>query len=174
MSKKTGYKDVSKVGENLYVGIVAGDLTCLRTVVKHWTGKPLDSLLLPMNDVIYLSDKDNERELLFIFSSQFKLEVWPGGPLIWLFPERGPSELELIQFKLFLENNVPEEESLRIVLCLPHEVTINEVQELLKNVSETLCWAINQEYGISIEAVYLTTNMDYNIIKFLSELKERQ
>lgn len=88
--------------ERRAVGVVGGDTVCLRAVIHHWTGRPPSSVLVGDISVLRLADADNRRDLVFLFEPGAHLGPWPGGPLIWMYPERGPSEPELAQMRVAL------------------------------------------------------------------------
>lgn len=77
--------------ERRAVGVIGGDTACLRSVVHYWTGRAPSNVLPKDISVVRLPDADNRRDLIFIFEPAVSLDPWPGGPLIWMYPERGPS-----------------------------------------------------------------------------------
>ena len=152
------------------VGVVGGDAACLRAVVHHWTGRAPSKMLLRDTEVVRLSDVDDLRDLVFLFEPTALLDPWPGGPLIWMYPERGPSEPELAQLRLALSVNAAAAPALRVVLCLPFDLDSDKASDDLDIISETLRWAVDPEVQMSIEAVWLSGTQTPTLPNWLSGL----
>lgn len=135
------------------VGVISGDGACLQSAVRHWTGRPATSVLQGDISVVRLSNKNEDRDIVFLFDPMRHLNPWPVGPFIWLFPERGPSELELAQMRHALDIHAAAHPKLHVVLCCPDHVSSEEAAVDVESIVETLCWALNPQLEIHIEAV---------------------
>lgn len=135
--------------------MVGGDAACLRAVVHHWTGRAPSGVLVGDISVVRLSDENNRRDLVFLFEPA-ALDPWPGGPLIWMYPERGPSEPELAQMRLAQSANAVAAPALRVMLCLPHDLDADSASADLDIISETLRWAVDPDVEMDVEAVWLS------------------
>ena len=151
------------------VGVVGGDMACIRSVVRQWTGKIASRMIPPRVQVLRLADMETRRDLVFLLSPA-AIDPWPGGPLIWLLPERGPSEPELAQLRLTLNINRTDYPAVSILLCLPAEVDTTAASSDLDIITETLHWAVDSPVEINIEAVWLSGNGPCSIAHWLSRL----
>jgi len=153
------------------VGVVGGDTACLRTVVHHWTGRAPSSVLVGDIEVIRLSDANKHRDLIFVFEPAAHLDPWPGGPLIWMYPERGPSEPELAQLRMVLSANAAAAPALRVVLCLPYYLDVDAASADLDIISERLRYAVDPDVEIDIEAVWLSGPHEVTLSNWLAGLE---
>lgn len=156
--------------ERLAVGVVGGDTACLRAVIHHWTGRTPSSVLEGDTSVIRLSDANNHRDLVFVFEPAAPLDPWPGGPLIWMYPERGPSEPELAQMRLALGANAIAAPALRILLCLPYDLDADTASTDLDIISETLRWAVDPDVEMDIEALWQSGTHEGTLAAWLAGL----
>jgi len=152
------------------VGVVGGDAACMRTLAYHWTGQPAMKALESCEQVVRLTDSENRRDLVFLLDADTQITPWPGGPLIWLYPERGPSEPELAQLRLALRANEAANPQLRILLCLPDDVDPTEAASVLDIVSDTLLWAVDPNVAIELEAVWLLDGQPNSLAQWLMKL----
>lgn len=123
-------------------------------------------------EIIGLPDLENRREIVVLtgVTSTACLEPWPGGPLIWLLPERGPSDPELALLRQVLRANEKARPRLRILVCLPHDVDIDTANADLDMISDTLRWGIDGDIEMEIEAVWLSGNEEASIDRWLASL----
>ncbi len=156
--------------ERRAVGVVGGDTACLRAVIHHWTGRAPSSVLVGDISVVRLPDADNRRDLVFLFELPVPLDPWPGGPLIWMYPERGPSEPELAQMRLALGAEAIAAPALRILLCLPYDLDTDTASADLDIISETLRWAVDPDVEMDIEAVWLSGDHEATLSAWLAGL----
>lgn len=156
--------------ERRVVGVVGGDIACLRAVIYHWTGRAPSSVLVGDISVVRLPDADNRRDLVFLFEPLASLDSWPGGPLIWMYPERGPSEPELAQMRLALGAKATAAPALRILLCLPYDLDTDTASADLDIISETLRWAVDPDVEMDIEAVWLSGDHEATLPVWLAGL----
>ena len=153
------------------VGVVGGDTACIRAAIHHWTGRAPSSVLANEAKIVRLPDAGHRRDLVFLFEFAGHLEPWPGGPLIWMFPERGPSEPELSQMRLALTANKLAASALRVLLCLPADLNSAAACDDLDIISETLRWAINPDIEMDVEAVWLSGNHEKTLRVWLAALE---
>lgn len=153
------------------VGVVGGDTACLRAVIHHWTGRAPSSVLVGDISVVRLSDAEKRRDLIFLFEAAAPLDPWPGGPLIWMYPERGPSEPELAQMRLALSANATAAPALRVLLCLPYDLDADAASADLDTISETLRWAVDHDVEMDIEAVWLSGTHEATLPAWLAGLE---
>ncbi len=83
---------MSRSGGERHVAVLGGDPLCVGTVISAWVGSrgagtPRRTTRLPgvRRDVLTILGRDDAAAP----------SPWPGGPLVWLVPERGPSMQEL-------------------------------------------------------------------------------
>ena len=152
------------------VAIVGGDEACIRALVRHWTGRPA-ARVLRASQATRLRDAANRRTILTINQSTTLLQPWPGGPLVWLFPERGPSEPDLAQLRRVLAANAANCPALRVLLCLPFDVAPGAAAKDLDIVAETLRWAVDPTVEMEIEAVWLSDAPDSTLGSWLDNLR---
>ena len=157
--------------ERRVVGVVGGDTACLRAVVHHWTGRAPSCVLADDISIVRLSDENNRRDLVFLFEPAVPLDPWPGGPLIWMYPERGPSEPELAQMRLALSANALAAPVLRVLLCLPYDLDAEAASADLDIISETLRWAVDPDVEMDIEAVWLSGAHEATLPAWLAGLE---
>jgi len=152
-------------------GVFGGDSACLRAVVHHWTGRAPSAVLTGEEQVVRLADTDNRRDLVVLCDPSIRLDPWPGGPLVWMYPERGPSDPELAQMRVALNANESAAPSLQVLLCLPHDVELAAASSDLDIISETLRWAVDPGVEMEIEAVWLSGTHDATLAAWLATLK---
>jgi len=153
------------------VGVVGGDLACIRTMVNHWTGKSAIRILRTKRSVIRVCDAARRRDLIILLDYDTRIIPWPGGPLIWLFPERGPSEPELAQMRTALNLHSASTSDLRVLLCLPHDVQPEAALEDLDIISETLRWSVDEDMEVTLEAVWLDGDGSSTMDAWLAALR---
>jgi hypothetical protein len=151
------------------VAVVGGDEACIRALVRHWTGRPA-ARVLRASQAIRLLDATNRRSILVINKSATP-KPWPGGPLVWLFPERGPSEPDLAQLRWVLAANAANCPVLRVLLCLPFDVSPGAAAKDLDIVAETLRWAVDPGVEMEIEAVWLFDAPESTLGSWLDKLR---
>lgn len=146
-------------GEHPIVGVVGGDDACVRSLVQRWTGRP--ARVGTPTEIVGLLDRENRRKIVLLtgLAGSTPLEPWPGGPLIWLVPERGPSEPELALLRQVLRANEKASPRVRILVCLPHDVDIDAANADLDTISDTLRWGVDGDVEMEIEAVWLSGNV---------------
>jgi hypothetical protein len=156
--------------ERSVVGVVGGDTTCLQALVQRWTGRP--GRIEKLTETVCVPDRENRREIALLngVTGSTSLEPWPGGPLIWLVPERGPSEPELALLRQVLRANEKTRPTVRLLVCLPHDVDAIAANDDLDAISETLRWGLDGEVELEIEAVWLSGNEEAGIDRWLAGL----
>lgn len=152
------------------VGVVGGDRACIHAVVHHWTGRPASKVLTGAARAARVSGGENRRDIVILQEPSASLNPWPGGPLIWLYPERGPSELELAQMRLALSANATSSPRLRILLCLPQDVDPDSAEGDLDIISDTLRWAVDPGVEMEVEAVWLSGDQGPTLFSWLVKL----
>ena len=160
---------MNQSSNNTCLGVVGGDLSCIRSMIINWVGRP--QKLYKEKTIFHLYKHD--KYLLFVTSYNERLKIWPGSSLIWLFPERGPSQPELSQLNIFISNNKLRTQKLNILLCMPNDITSRESQFVLETTSETLYWNIDRDFDIHLEAVWLTKNHPNSLTNWLLRLQEK-
>lgn len=153
------------------VGVIGGDTACIRAVIHRWTGRAPSSLLTNDARVVLLPDVNGQRDLIFLFEPAAHLDLWPGGPLIWMCPERGPSEPELAQLRLVLTSNESATPVLRVLLCVPEDVDAVAASDDLDIISETLRWAVAPDVEVEVEAVWLSGSHEATLSAWLAMLE---
>jgi hypothetical protein len=151
------------------VGVVGGDATCVRALVQRWTGRPM-RMGGKRTEVVSLPDQENRREVVVLTESPSTLEPWPGGPLIWLLPERGPSQPELALLRQVLYANERAHPRLCVLVCIPHDVAVAAANADLDTIADTLRWGVNGDVEIEIEAVWVSGNEEASIDRWLGNL----
>lgn len=73
--------------------VLAGDAACLRTAALA-----MGLLSAPTRSGLVLFDCGGA-ELAIQFGAWVEGTVWPGGTLVWLVPERGPSAQDLLEWR---------------------------------------------------------------------------
>lgn len=153
-------------------GVVGGDVACIRAVVHHWTGRAPSRVLKGRPGVLRLSDARNRRDLVLLLEPTTRLEHWPGGPLIWVLPERGPSDPELAQLRLTLSSGATQGTNLVVLVCLPHDLDADAAASDLEIISETLRWGVAPEVEMELEAVWLSGTQEGSLSAWLAALGE--
>jgi hypothetical protein len=150
--------------------VVGGDDACVRALVQRWTGRP--ARIGTLTESIALADREHRREIVLLtgLAGSTRLEPWPGGPLIWLLPERGPSEPELALLRQVLRANEKASPMLRILVCLPHDVDVDAASADLDTISDTLRWGVDGDVEMEIDAVWLSGTEDASIDRWLAGL----
>lgn len=105
-----------------------------------------------------------------VLSGTTTLWPWPGGPLIWLLPERGPSEPELALLRQVLRANEKARPRLCILVCFPHDVDVAAANVDLDTISDTLRWGVDGDVEMEIEAVWLSGNEAASVDRWLASL----
>lgn len=152
------------------VAVVGGDEACVRALVRRWTGQPAAKVLRD-RDAVRLHDVGHRRAILVMHQSTVPLQPWPGGPLVWLFPERGPSELELAVLRQVLATNATNCPALRVLLCLPFDVAPEVAVKDLEVITETLRWALEPQVEMEIEVAWLSDVPDPSLAAWLDNLR---
>ena len=153
------------------VGVVGGDPSCMRALAHHWTGRSAINVFLSHEHLVELADFKHKQELIFLLDVKTQITPWPNGPLIWLYPERGPSESELAQLRLALRTNKTSSPQLLILVCLPDDVDTVEAGSVLDNISETIRWTIDPNVVIELESVWLSNNLPNSLSHWLMKLR---
>lgn len=156
---------------NKCVGVVGGDASCIHAFIRQWTGHPASRMCPKDVPSIRLTDMGKSRDIVFLLTSGAQLIPWPGGPLIWLYPERGPSEPELAQMRLALTNHPDVSQPLVILLCLPQDVDRSAAEHDLDIVHQTLLWAVEPAVEITLEAVWMSDSQSDNLCQWLDCLR---
>jgi len=131
------------------IAVVGGDRACMRATAYVWTGRAAGELFKNAGSVVRLPNPASDQELVFVLDSEEQLCPWPGGPLVWLYPERGPSEPELAQMRRAWANSRDGNRKFQILICLPAEVAHETAAHDLDILDRTLRWATDP--GIEFE-----------------------
>lgn len=161
----------SQTSTNKCVGVVGGDAACMRAFIHQWAGHPASWMCPKGVPIIRLPDSGYNRDIVFLLSAGVHLTPWPGGPLIWLYPERGPSEPELAQMRLALGNFTDIGQPLVILLCLPQDVDRLAAEHDLDIIYKTLLWAVEPTVEIELEAVWMSDSQPGSLRQWLDCLR---
>lgn len=153
------------------IAVFSGDKACIRSVVRYWSGQHGIKLLERMNKPFQLRSDHAAAEITIITDYQVVMPAWTGGPLVWLLPERGPSEPELAQMRHFLSIHHGVIPSFVVLLCIPAGTPKDEVERDLDIVSETLSSSIETDVDVRLEAVWLEQNVADSLGLWLKTLR---
>lgn len=156
--------------EKRVVGIFCGDATCLRTVVHIWTKRTPSSVLNDEAPVVTLTDATQRKLLVVIRDHTAEISPWPTAPLIWVFPERGPSEPDLALIRQVLRTHNVAKLEVKILLCLPTDVDEAAAATDIDVIAETLRWGVDSDVPLELEAVWLSGSRSPTLEQWLSQL----
>jgi len=155
------------------VAVFGGDITCLRAVVRRWTGRVAEPGTTPADSEIATGGSTGERRIAILRRPGSALSPWPGGPLVWLFPERGPSETELAQLRQALvADRTTAPPRLEVVICLPDDLTLEQAVQDLATIGETLGVGLPADRDCSLRAVWLDDTREPCLRGLLKELED--
>jgi len=158
--------------QNNCLAVFGGDRACLRSVVLYWSGKSGARLSERITNPFQLRADDAESEITIIPEYPTLMSVWPGGPMVWLLPERGPSEPELAQMRQFLSSHHGMIPSFVVLFCIPSGTPKEELERDLDIVSETLYSGIEFDADIYLEAVWLQQDDVGSLGSWLTKLRD--
>jgi len=138
------------------LAVVGGDHACMRQLARLWGGKRAAGVLRSPRDLFWISDRARREYLAFVMTATASLDPWPGGAIVWLFPDRGPSEPELSIMRQFLTRHLEGAVVLRVFLCMDDDVDEADAAIVLDVVSRTLEWAVDCEAGFTAEAIWFS------------------
>lgn len=149
------------------VAVFIGDYHSMKYVAQFWSGERQCGLfkIITSSQPIYIADK-RERTICLITQGQDSINHWPGGNLVWLVPERGPSMPELNDFIAFLCNNKKYFHSgfpLSILTCLPDDMNAEEARLTIEHVANTIAYAVPEIFEVTLEAVWLSNTVAHTI-----------
>ncbi len=168
---KKSNSDIQSKRPTECIAVFGGDRTWIKAVIRHWTGTPVGSLHKFERGFVRV---DHSREpvcLSVVLDSDSSITAWPGGPLVWLLPERGPSQPELVQLRNVLSIHQTQMNELIILLCAPSDLAEENVANDLDVIVETLRWSLNPDQEFRIEAVWDKTEGENNLADWLSALR---
>jgi len=148
--------------------VLGGDLACLRAAARLWAGAPLRP---DGKGQVLLADRERKRDLLLLLEAGAPANSWPGGRLVWLWPERGPSGPDLTQLRLGLRTQAELCESLLVLVCLPEEVAPVSVAGDLDTILETLRWAVDPGLAVELQALWLSGLQSPTLGSWLANLR---
>ena len=135
--------------------VVGGDVVCMREVARLWGNEHAHRTLHSNRALHWVISKDGNQYIAFIGDTTSELAYWPGGPLLWLFPDRGPGAPELAILRCFLAMNAQAREDLRVMILLSDDVEERDVPIILDDVVQTLEWGIGHGIDFVVSAVCL-------------------
>jgi hypothetical protein len=149
--------------------VVGGDQTCVRSL-RHALGLPHPGLQRGRR---FRSDgpvhADTPPRIVVLGVGQAPPAPWPGGCLVWLLPERGPSEPDIAEF-LGALNALPQDVEVRIVLCVPASVDSSQAADDVQTVGRGLDWVVPDGRAVVIEAVWLWGGGEVSLSRWLAGL----
>lgn len=148
------------------VAVVAGDELCVQTAARAWVPS---SLSRPVRGgVLHLVGSDGNA-IAFVSSGVRDGVAWSGGPLIWLVPERGPSQPELAQLRA-IASRAPASHEPWILVCVEPEAGAPNQAELLA-IERAVQRALPSERSYCIGVVERTRrDSEHSLGRFLVEL----
>lgn len=134
--------------------VISGDRTCVRSLI-HASRSGLSATGPSQRRSGANIRLEGTNQRLMVVSVRDPMPTpWPGGVLVWLLPERGPSEQDLAELTGALLA-LPPEVVTRIVLCVPASVTEPQAAEDVQIVGRNLDWVIPEGMTVSVEALWL-------------------
>lgn len=168
MNNSPNYSRKSNLNKLTCLGVVGGDVTCIHRMIYQWTGHPMKS---PYNEIIELKSINNIHTLIFIFNPS-KTFSNPKRELIWLFPERGPSQTELLLLNNFININKFQNQKIHILLFMTDDIKEKESLSILESSTKMLYYNINPNYEINLETVWLLNNHQNNLKDWLTKFEK--
>ncbi len=160
-------------GRSRTIAVFGGDGTCLRAVLRRWTGRAVAEGASAGETGIATGGASGGQRIAVLHRPGGVLTPWPGGPLVWLFPERGPSETELAQLRQTLVANRAEGfPRLVIVICLPDDLTPEQAAGDLATIGDTLGVGLPEELDCSLQAVWFDDTREPCLRGLLKELED--
>jgi hypothetical protein len=80
---------------------------------------------------------------------------WPGGRLLWLLPERGPSVADLAILRTLLVIHGEKVPAIEVVICFPAGVSEGDAAKDLDAIDVSLRFGIPSERPYLLSAVWL-------------------
>lgn len=133
------------------LAVLAGDATCLRSAARAWSG-PSGRASLRSSPALLGSRNGT---LAFLGRPLGPETPWPGGPLLWLLPERGPSVADLAILRTLLATHGEQVSAIVVVICFPADVSEREAAQDLEAIDDTLRFGIPPERPYTVSAVWL-------------------
>jgi len=155
------------------VAVFGGDETCLRAVLRRWTGQPVKNLA-GFEGPLFIPGGAGGKYAVVLSGSEEPLATWPGGPLVWLFPERGPSQAELGQLRTVIDAHLKDDHDLVIAICLPGDLTEEQAVQDLEIIERTINLGLPAERTYTLLALWLDDDQQPNLRSFLNELEEQR
>lgn len=153
------------------VGVVGGDPACVRSLVRKWCGRPVPTWTTHARSSFAVRHEHRHQELWVLGSTPTPgLVPWPGGPLVWLFPERGPSAPELAELRRTISLSGLPRPSVRILVCMPHDVSIETASADLGTIANTLAWSMDPDTVVELEHVWLEDNSQHSLDRWVETL----
>lgn len=153
------------------VGVVGGDPASVRSLVRKWCGRRVPAWTTLSASSFAVRHKHRHQDLWVLGSTLApELVPWPGGPLIWLFPERGPSAPELAELRRTMSLSGFPRPAVRILVCVPHDVSVEMARADLRTIANTLSWSMDPDIVMELEDVWLEDNTQDSLEGWLETL----
>lgn len=142
---------MSRPGGERHAAVLGGDPLCVGTAIRAWVGSrgagvPLQTTRL----------KDGRRGVLTILGRETTgLSPWPGGPLVWLVPERGPSMQELAALRSMCVAHLDVTNEPVVVVCVEPGAgfpTETELEAIAASLSGALPEGRGYQLGVSVRS----------------------
>jgi hypothetical protein len=148
------------------IAVVAGDELCVRTAIGAWATPTKLVSPEPSNPH---AQRDDGVTAAFFLGVPSDVVPWPGGPLVWLLPERGPSVPELAQLRVAatLAPTLPEP---WVLVCVEPECEFPSEPELLA-IERALQRALAPGQSFRLGVVARTRrDSEHSLARFLRQL----
>lgn len=133
------------------LAVVVGDTTCLRSAARAWSGQAGPARLRSSPALLPSGNKT----LAFLGGPLGPDIPWPGGRLVWLLPERGPSVADLAILSTLLSRHGEYIPGIDVVICFPPGVSERDAAQDLDFIDVTLRYGIPPERPYTLAAAWL-------------------
>lgn len=156
------------------ISIFGGDRDCMLKVARRWKNEPCEWLFerhITQNTPLYLFHHDLPFEIVFVLDSRIVMNNWQGLPLVWLFPERGPSDIELSEMQLFITNNTNNlKNGMSVLILIPGDSDRSSVEKDIDDISYTITTHIDFGGNLTLEGVYVSNPENDKLNAWLEKL----
>lgn len=153
------------------LAVFGGDRVCVEAVARRWAGPAATRALARGDGFVTLAHRDAGARVGVLLDPSAAPTLWPGGPVVWLVPERGPSQPELAQLRRVLTAHRGPPLALMILLCVPGSLSHAEAAEDLQSVAQTLRWGLDANQRVELQVVWLAGDGEPNLGSWLQELR---
>ncbi len=141
------------------MAVFAGDDLCVRTAARIWTDGTS-----PLDHGAHALARRHGTSALFVLGPRVDVPTWTGGPLVWMLPERGPSQPELARLRT-LASIAPD--GPWIVVCVEPEAGLPNDDELAA-MERAIARALPPTTSFQLGVVERSRrDVDYSLARFI-------